>query len=249
MRILSVWSGETLRLRLPNYITPFDERAIDCAAYTLRLGGEIYVSPSELKDRKRATIRQLQPGEDTTIPPGQFAFLISAETVKVPHDALALISIKARIKWRGLVNVSGFHVDPGYDGKLIFAVYNAGPSTIHLRSGDECFLIWYLSLDQLSESIRHEPGHTHIGSDLVGQISGEWKSFDMIASRMQKIEKAQAAINVTQKVLVALVIGLVVGFALYFVKPERDGRVPGASSLPTSTLAPANIGAPKRPKP
>ena len=49
-----------------------------------------------------------------TIPPGQFAFLLTEEVVSVPPDALAFISIRAKTKFRGLVNVSGFHVDPGY---------------------------------------------------------------------------------------------------------------------------------------
>ena len=59
--------------------------------------------------------------------PGQFAFLLTDEIVEVPDSAMALISIKAKIKWRGLINVSGFHVDPGFKGRLIFSVYNAGP--------------------------------------------------------------------------------------------------------------------------
>ena len=39
------WRGETLNERLPSLVDPFDAGAIDCAAYTLRVGGEIYVSP------------------------------------------------------------------------------------------------------------------------------------------------------------------------------------------------------------
>jgi dCTP deaminase len=50
----------------------------------------------------------------------------------------------------GLINVSGFHVDPGFYGKLIYAVYNAGPSEIHLSRGTEMFLIWFADLDKLA---------------------------------------------------------------------------------------------------
>ena len=50
------------------------------------------------------------------IPPGQFAFLLTAETVTMPDNAIAFISIKARLKFNGLINISGFHVDPGYRG-------------------------------------------------------------------------------------------------------------------------------------
>ena len=53
---------------------------------------------------------------------------------------MAFISIKAKLKFRGLVNVSGFHIDPGYRGKIIFAVFNAGPQPILLRRGQPATL-------------------------------------------------------------------------------------------------------------
>lgn len=202
---MPVWSGETLKLRLPALIRPYDPGAIDCAAYTLHVGGELYVSPSDLKHVEESAVRRLRPGEDSVIPPGQFAFLITEEEVAVPEGALALISIKAKIKWRGLVNVSGFHVDPGYRGKLIFAAFNAGPSPIHLRRGEECFLIWYLSLDTVpSNSVKSGRGYMNITSELVSPVSGEWKSLSMLDSRLDKVERTQAGINAAVAALVAL---------------------------------------------
>jgi dUTPase len=84
-------------------------------------------------DPTTVTVRKLGEGEAFTIPPGQFAFLLTEEVVSVPADALAFISVRARTKFRGLVNVSGFHVDPGYRGQLTFSVFNAGPAPIHLK--------------------------------------------------------------------------------------------------------------------
>lgn len=68
-------------------------------------------------------------------PPGQFAFILAEETVRVPPSAMAFISMRATFKMKGLVNVSGFHVDPGWNGPLIFAVHNAGPGPVHLQRG------------------------------------------------------------------------------------------------------------------
>ena len=42
---MSIWSGATLSEELPRLVTPFNAKQIDCAAYTLRVGEEIYVSP------------------------------------------------------------------------------------------------------------------------------------------------------------------------------------------------------------
>ncbi|HAP11624.1 MAG TPA: deoxycytidine triphosphate deaminase, partial [Afipia sp.] len=137
----SFWSGETLTERLPGLIEPFSPERIDCAAYTLAVGPEVYVSPNDQTvDPTTVTVRKLADGEAFTIPPGQFAFLLTEEVVSVPADAIAFISIRARTKFKGLVNVSGFHVDPGYRGQLTFAVFNAGPVPIHIRRGQPIFL-------------------------------------------------------------------------------------------------------------
>ena len=111
------WSGETLRERLETLIEPFTPERVDCAAYTLSVGPEVYVSPnSQTADPATVTVRKLGPDEAFTIPPGQFAFLLTEEIVTVPAHALAFISMRAKTKFRGLINVSGFHVDPGYRG-------------------------------------------------------------------------------------------------------------------------------------
>jgi dCTP deaminase len=130
------WSGETLVERLPKLIEPFVPERVDCAAYTLAIGPEVYISPTDqTADPSTVTVRKLDENEAFTIPPGQFAFLLTEEIVSVPADALAFISIRAKTKFRGLVNVSGFHVDPGYRGQLTYSVFNAGPVPIHLKRG------------------------------------------------------------------------------------------------------------------
>ena len=88
------WSGEALSERLKTLIDPFLPGRVDCAAYTLSIGPEVYVSPNDqTADPTTVTIRKLSDGEAFTIPPGQFAFVLTEEVVSVPADALAFISI------------------------------------------------------------------------------------------------------------------------------------------------------------
>ena len=61
------------------------------------------------------------------------------EEVRIPSNVLAFISIKASVKFDGLVNISGFHVDPGFHGRLKFSVYNAGSQPIFLQIGQPAF--------------------------------------------------------------------------------------------------------------
>jgi dCTP deaminase len=157
---MAFWSGAKLKTELPkrSLVTHYDSARVDCAAYTLRMGRQYYLSASE-DTSPTNKIENLGNGECIAIPAGQFAFLLTEEIVTVPAGVIAFISMKTELKFRGLVNVSGFHVDPGFSGPLKFAVFNAGPSTICVKQGEESFLIWYADLDsEDTENIKTTEG-------------------------------------------------------------------------------------------
>lgn len=205
---MSFWSGETLAEELPRLIDPFDKQRIDCAAYTLRIGAEVYVSPSNSAEAATSTKRALDEREGFVIPPGQFAFLLTEEKVTIPNTMVGLISMKARIKFRGLVNVSGFHVDPGYSGHLVFSVFNAGPSGVHLARGDDCFLIWYAALDKASEYVRKAAPLNGITSDLINPIAGEVQSLANLAGRLEKVEREHQLLRLGAATLVTIALAI-----------------------------------------
>lgn len=251
MAATGFWSGETLKDRLATLVTPFDPERVDCSAYTLTMGRELYVSPNDaMQDPLNVTIRQLGDGEGFTIPPGQFAFLLTEEKIEVPNTALAFISIKAKIKWRGLVNVSGFHVDPGFRGRLIFSVYNAGPVTVHLRQGQPMFLIWFASLDKPTALARNQPVQESFPPDLISGISGELQSLaginkkikdldKSLTDRVHSIEREQTYYRFIAIIVVAVLIAMITtwirdgGLARAFSLPA-----PAVQSQPSSTPAP-----------
>jgi dCTP deaminase len=188
---MAFWSGEELFERLPDLIDPFRVGQLDCASYTLTIGHEVYVSPADAPDEpKFKTKQQLADEQAFRIPPGQFAFLLTEETVAVPPDAVAFISMKASIKFQGLVNVSGFHVDPGFRGQLVFAVFNAGPSIVHLQQGQKCFLIWYASLDRVSKYIKHDPARRGIAPSLISSVSVQVHSVQGLADQVRGVERS-----------------------------------------------------------
>ena len=215
---MSFWCAETLLKRLPDLIEPYDQTAIDCAAYTLHVGNEIYVSPDqEIKSPNRHTKRRLGCGEGFTIPPGQFAFLITREKVSVPNDAIAFLSIKARIKFNGLVNISGFHVDPGYSGRLLFSVLNAGPRPLHLQQGQALFLIWYADLDGSTERGRERgQNFSEIEPEMINRISGEILSLQSLSDKLNTLDNKLKTRKIIERCLwglgVVLVIPVIVGW-------------------------------------
>ena len=220
------WSGETLIEHSTSLVEPFYRERVDCAAYTLSVGSEVYVSPNdEAADPTKVTVCQLAQGEAFTIPPGQFAFLITEEVVTVPGDALALISIRAKTKFRGLVNVSGFHVDPGYKGQLTFAVFNAGPVPVHLKQGQPIFLIWYASLDRESALRKDGPARRGLDPALITGIAGELQSFAGLSKKIKEVEKTLTerihAVEKSQtrfQALAGVVITIAVGLAANWLK-------------------------------
>ena len=181
------WNGKKLESKKSSLIEldgsdDLGKVKVDCASIELTVGSEVYITPSSENDPKVKRVLTEKKSQ-FTIPKGQFALLITEEIVKVPNNALAFISFKAKYKYKGLINVSGFHVDPGWYGKLTFSVYNAGPSDIVLEKGDPFALIWYADLD--SECVENDQLFdskyvksytspvTKMGSNRVSDMTGD----------------------------------------------------------------------------
>lgn len=188
---MAFWSGEKLKEEVKNCITsPYDaDDGIDCAAYTLHVGPEIYVTPDHYEPNpNQNTKRSLDLNEPFNIPSGMFAFLLTEEKIQVPNNAIAFISMKAKMKFKGLVNVSGFHVDPGYKGRLIFSVYNAGPMPIMLKRGMPLFLMWYADLDRSSRKIKNTEPTNNLELDIINPIHGSIFSPQAISDSVSKFK-------------------------------------------------------------
>lgn len=164
---------------------------IHCNAITLTIGREIYISPSEDVDRAPGeAIVQLGHKQSFTIPPGQFAFLMTEETIKMPNNCMAFINLRSKIKFRGLVNVSGFHVDPGFHGQLTFSVFNAGPRPITLRQGDQAFHMWFADLSDNEEHPKDmSQPQAGIDSNMLNEIAGDVFSIKGLAAKMNNSEE------------------------------------------------------------
>lgn len=175
------WSGNKLKDNISILLPESQsEHNIDCASIALTIGGEVYVTPSSEDD---VGVKKVLSDEapQFIIPKGQFALLITEEIVHVPDDAIAFISFKAKYKYKGLINVSGFHVDPGWKGRLTFSVYNAGPSDVVLEKGNRFALIWYADLDKTGQDepnfinnyVKKAPPVLSITSDKVSDMTGD----------------------------------------------------------------------------
>lgn len=175
----------------------YNENRVEEAAYALSLGTEGYRTDN--KDRKIEILDE--KSRTIEINPGQFTLLMTDEYVCIPKDKLAFISIKAKQKLKGLINVSGFHVDPGFEGKLLFSVYNAGPSTITLETKKPYFLIWFTELassadkkDLYNDIKNHHQGQKNIPLEYVdvlkqGDLTSPKALYDKLIENKNELEK------------------------------------------------------------
>jgi dCTP deaminase len=255
---MAFWSSQTLETRIAQLIDPPDPNMIDCNAITLRVGTEIYITP-ELVQAHTQTKQRLRNNQGFLIPPGQFAFLMTEEVVRVPPDTMAFISMKTTFKNKGLVNASGFHADPGWEGPLIFAVFNAGPASVHLyrglHRGLPLFLIWYADLDHLSDKRKNNPGPRQIPAVTINNLTGGVNSLnvlgtrlteeaqrrpeedDKLSTRIHDVEKAQGRNNVMLGIFLTIAISLsVVVFRSWIGSAPQPGAATGSSTQHHFTL-------------
>ena len=148
-----------------------------------------------------ATLKD-SPDNILRIRPGQFAFLMTAEVVRVPDYAIALISIRAGYKFKGLINVSGFHADPGWEGNLLFSVYNAGPTEVILKRHEPMFLIVYADLDRPSQKTYagESKGQKDIKVSLLEKMTEQVFSPLMLQRKLDDLEKSTSTLKTLTKI-------------------------------------------------
>lgn len=230
------WTTETMKQRLPQLITPYAEGRVQNCSYELSLGTQVFITG---EDRAK---RQIERGTQIVIPPGQFANLLTEETVRVPDDAIGLISMKFTLKQPGLVNVSGFHVDPGYEGKLLFSVYNAGPQSVPITSGTPAFLLWYSTLDQPTGDVYSKPPRVDITDADVKPLGGAVSSPQELARRVEKLESWFKVGVWVAGAIVASVISVLVARALQGDDDPKQRTEPTPTTVASDLSESTTVG-------
>jgi dCTP deaminase len=166
-------------------VNHFDEKNLKEACYDLRIGDEVFLSekrvPKRLSDRDPYVI----------LPPGQFALIKTFEKVRIPRDIVAFISIRSKLKFQGLINISGFHVDPTYEGHLIFSVQNVGPNDIRLEFRQPAFMIMWSQLSmpyKEEEGVPPRPqGYDRITLEMMAQLGGPSVTLVSLQKRVEEL--------------------------------------------------------------
>jgi dCTP deaminase len=237
---MSFWSSEKIKdVAAKNaLVQPYDEKAVEHGAYELGLGPEAFLTSDE---ENKKTV--LDEGEQLVIPPGQFCLLLTEEKVFIPNNAIGLISIKAGVKFRGLINVSGFHVDSGFQGRLKFSVYNAGSQNIVLQRKQRVFLIWFCDLDRVT-SDTYKGARTNqceISTEDVMRMQGEIASPGQLKKEIHEVQTNVRVLNWMLGILVTIVFGFIFLFLRGNIQPTSSATQPAQAAIQATNTVATNV--------
>jgi len=63
-------------------------------------------------------------GIDLVVSPGEMVFVMSKETLNLPKNIFSQLSPRRKMTEFGIITLGGLAIDPGYNGKLLFGLYN-----------------------------------------------------------------------------------------------------------------------------
>lgn len=114
----------------------FDPNSLQATSYDFRIGKKAIVGGQgnelDLEDKP------------LVIDPGSYAGIISLEKVKLPNNVYAQIGSKRKFSYDGLILLTGSIIDPGYEGHLLFGLYNASTKKVVLPKGTKlCNVIFH----------------------------------------------------------------------------------------------------------
>jgi len=126
---------------------------------------------------------------------------------------MGFLTFRFTHKQKGLVNVSGFHVDPGFEGNLALSVYNAGPSNVYFKYKEEVFTIFFFKLHKkVSEDVADRKPMTDLPSEAIEYLSGPPVN---IYQLNKKVEKLENKVTTYTQILILIATGLVASLLAY----------------------------------
>jgi deoxycytidine triphosphate deaminase len=89
--------------------------------------------------------------EAMELTPGAYGGVISLERLALPKDIYARIGSKRALSYEGVILLTGSLVDPGYEGHLLFGLYNASQRRVLIRQGRKICNVVFERLPQAPE--------------------------------------------------------------------------------------------------
>ncbi len=123
-------------------IKPFRPQNLQAAAIALTLSGSIVVGGKTI-DIARKNGFALEPGRALSAS--------TAEAIALPRDYLGRLGAVERLASRGIIAAHAFQIEPGFNGRLKFNLFNTGISPVALRAHEPVIALELVRLSAAPE--------------------------------------------------------------------------------------------------
>lgn len=200
-------------------IEPFDSGNVRRSSYDLTIGDEYYCGDNGEKKTALETYK-LGVRHTFSIPAHGVCFILCNETIALPDDISARVSLRMSLIYHGLILTAQPPFDPGYAGKVIVMLHNLSSRPIPVSSGDRLATIEFMKVEGAATG---KSPHRSV-SNLAGQLKAP------LTSSLVKIDlqarKANRKVNLFLGQLLSIVallfaIPTSLGFILYGVVTDK----------------------------
>jgi deoxycytidine triphosphate deaminase len=164
----------------------FDAAALESCSYDVRVGSWGVIGGSGQE-------RDLTGDQGLELPPGGYAGLVSWERFRLPLDVFARLGAKRSYSYDGIILLTGSLVDPGYEGHLLFGVYNASQKRYVLRRGAKiCSVVFERLPREVERKVSPQPdlAQGRIPDAFINKMANmEVLPWMQISDRVKQIEQ------------------------------------------------------------
>jgi len=121
----------------------FKPTSLEASSYDIRVGAKGVLGG----EGREIALEQ----EAMELSPGAYGGVISLERLILPKDIYARIGSKRALSYDGVILLTGSLVDPGYEGHLLFGLYNASQRRLLIRQGRKICNVVFERLSQAPE--------------------------------------------------------------------------------------------------
>lgn len=202
-------------------IYPFHEPNLRASSYDLTVGEEYYIG----QDRASSTLstQRLKPRQSFTIPPHAVCFILAAETIHLPADVTAKVSLRMTHIYAGMVLTSQPPFDPRYHGRVVVMLHNLSSVPFHLKCGERVATIEFVRLEEEPLKSQAHRSVTTLEEQLPKPfVSSLTEIANMSKSSHEKVTWLSAQMLVFAALIVAVLA--VPGFFSYSSLLDRMGE-------------------------
>src|SRR5688572_20319156 len=105
----------------------FSKNSLEASSYDIRVGSRAVVGGEGIEIDLTKDVMELGPGA--------YGGVVSFEKFILPNKVFARIGSKKALSFEGIILLTGSIVDPGYEGHLLFGLYNASQKKVIIRTG------------------------------------------------------------------------------------------------------------------